>query len=235
MTITEWMRAVFTFLVIAAAVCAAGSAPAVAAQNGAVYVTRYVEVLPQSIDAATALLKTEATATHGDEGCVNVRALRETGQDNRFMLLELWRDQSALDSHNKAQHAQQFRDQLESLEVAPPDERVFAAFWFNPASNPISADAVWVIAHVDVMPPYADQGSAMLKAFGEASSKEPGNLRFVAMQQVGRTNHFTVGEVWSDRTSFDAHLAAAQTKEFRRKLNPMLGALYDQRLYRELD
>jgi hypothetical protein len=35
--------------------------------------------------------------------------------------------------------------------------------------------------------------------------------------------------------SFDAHPAAAQTKEFRRKLNPMLGALYDQRLYRELD
>ena len=75
----------------------------------------------------------------------------------------------------------------------------------------------------------------MLKELGEGGPKEPGNLRFVVAQQTGRQNHFTVSEIWADRTSFDAHLAAAQTRHFRDRLGPMLGALYDQRIYRAVE
>jgi len=62
------------------------------------------------------------------------------------------------------------------------------------------------------------------------SAKEPGNMRFVVAQQTGRPNHFTVSEIWAD-----AHRAAAQTRHFRDMLGPMLGALYDQRIYRAVE
>jgi quinol monooxygenase YgiN len=38
-------------------------------------------------------------------------------------------------------------------------------------------------------------------------------------------------EGWRDRKAFDASISAAHTKEFRQKLNPLEGALYDERLY----
>jgi quinol monooxygenase YgiN len=52
---------------------------------------------------------------------------------------------------------------------------------------------------------------------------------------VGRPNHFTLEEGWASHLAFDAHQAAAPTRQFRDKLTPMLGALYDQRIYRGLE
>lgn len=93
----------------------------------------------------------------------------------------------------------------------------------------------WVVTHVDVMPSYADEVSGMLKAQGEESIKEPGYLLFTVTQQAGRPNHFTVEEGWASRLAFDAHEATAPTRQFRDKISPMLGALYDQRLYQGLE
>ena len=165
----------------------------------------------------------------------DVQVLREIGRDNRFVVLESWKDQSAFEAHGKAPHAQQFRDRLGAIETAPPDERVLAGLWQSPTPKTPSAHSVWVVTHVDVMPPYMDEASAMLKELGESSAKEPGNTRFVMAQQTGRPNHFTVSEIWADRTSFDAHRAAAQTRHFRDRLGPMLGALYNQRIYRAVE
>jgi len=38
-------------------------------------------------------------------------------------------------------------------------------------------------------------------------------------------------EAWKDRNAFDAHGMAAHTRQFRDRLAPMSGALYDERLY----
>jgi quinol monooxygenase YgiN len=54
------------------------------------------------------------------------------------------------------------------------------------------------------------------------------------VHQKGRTNHFTVVEVWKDQKSNDAHELAAHTREFRGQLTPITGALYDQRWYKAL-
>jgi quinol monooxygenase YgiN len=60
----------------------------------------------------------------------------------------------------------------------------------------------------------------------------PGNLRFDVLLRVpGAGNHFTIVEGWRDRRAFDASLTAASTRDFRQKLTPLEGALYDQRLY----
>jgi quinol monooxygenase YgiN len=93
------------------------------------------------------------------------------------------------------------------------------------------AKAVVVLTHVDVPPPSKDECIGLLKQLTEMSRKDAGVLRFDVLQQDSRPNHFTVVEAWRDRKSHDAHIAAAHTREFRRKLTPMSGALYDERLY----
>ena len=73
-----------------------------------------------------------------------------------------------------------------------------------------------------------------LKALAAAARKDDGNLWFDVLQQDGRPNHFTLFEGWRDRKAFDASITAAHTKEFRQKLNPLEGALYDERLYQAI-
>ena len=72
------------------------------------------------------------------------------------------------------------------------------------------------------------------KAQAEAGRKDEGNLRFDVLQWEGHPNHFTLVEVWRDRKAFDASVAAAHTKDFRQKVTPLEGALYDERLYQVL-
>jgi quinol monooxygenase YgiN len=38
-------------------------------------------------------------------------------------------------------------------------------------------------------------------------------------------------EVWENHAAFDAHLAADHSKQFREKLQPMLGSPFDERLH----
>ena len=94
--------------------------------------------------------------------------------------------------------------------------------------------AVYVVTHVDVIPPRKDDGVAALKRLAEDARKDPGLVRFDVVQQVNRPNHFTVVEVWADRKAFDAHVMAPHTRQFRERLAPMNGALYDERLYTTL-
>ena len=45
----------------------------------------------------------------------------------------------------------------------------------------------------------------------------------------------TVVEVWRNPKAVDAHGMAAHTKQFREKLTPLSGSLYDERLYRVIN
>jgi quinol monooxygenase YgiN len=54
------------------------------------------------------------------------------------------------------------------------------------------------------------------------------------LQQANRGNHFSVLEAWTNRKALDGHAAAAHTRDFRAKLTPVAGALYDERIYKAL-
>jgi quinol monooxygenase YgiN len=41
-----------------------------------------------------------------------------------------------------------------------------------------------------------------------------------------------VVELWADPKVHEGHVMAGHTRQFREKLGPMVGALYDERLYR---
>jgi quinol monooxygenase YgiN len=57
----------------------------------------------------------------------------------------------------------------------------------------------------------------------------------VFQQNAPRTNHFTVFAVWNGETGFLSHQTQPHTRQFREALGPMLGAPYDERLYKPIE
>ena len=68
-------------------------------------------------------------------------------------------------------------------------------------------------------------------AFAADSRKDKGSVRFELLQDLSRKNHFSIVEVWESQAAFDIHLEAAHSKQFREKLQPMLGSPFDERLH----
>ena len=48
-------------------------------------------------------------------------------------------------------------------------------------------------------------------------------------------NHFFLYEVWKNEDAFNKHEANATTREFRTKIQPDLGAPFDQRAHSKLE
>jgi quinol monooxygenase YgiN len=93
------------------------------------------------------------------------------------------------------------------------------------------ADAVFVVSHVDLVPDAVTADTSALQQYAADTRKDPGALRVELLQQSDRGNHFTIVSVWASAAAFNAHLAAAHTKEFRAKIQPGLGSPFDERLH----
>ena len=92
-------------------------------------------------------------------------------------------------------------------------------------------DAVYVVSHVDLVPDALNADKSFLQQYVADSRKDPGALRIELLQQSDRGNHFTIVSVWTDKKAFDAHLAAAHTRDFRTKIAAGLGSPFDERLH----
>jgi quinol monooxygenase YgiN len=125
------------------------------------------------------------------------------------------------------------RDKLQALRNSPADDRFHSAFATGKLDTP--RGALYVVTHVDVVPPKREDAQAALKVLADANRGAEGNLRYEVLQQTNRLNHFTVVETWRSRQAFDANGMSAHQREFRDKLAQMTGALYDERLYESLD
>jgi quinol monooxygenase YgiN len=222
------------FTLFSAVVTFGSSAQTAPKIDGPVFVETYVEVLPNAVADGTALLRQYREALRGEGGNVRAELVKETGRPTRFVLLSAWSEQSALDAHASNSRAAQLRDKAGALLAAPFDERVHSAFAVG-ARESLRANAVIVASHVDVPPPMREKLEPMLRSLTDESRKESGNLRFEVHQQANRVNHFTVVEGWADQKSYEAHVAAPHARQFRQALGSMLGALYDERLYRPIE
>src|SRR5882672_3995285 len=149
----------------------------------------------------------------------------------QFVLLTAWKDQKAYEAHAAAASTREFRDRLQGLRNSPADDRFHNALSVGDLDGPRPARGVYVVTHVDVIPPRKDDAVGLLKSLGDASRRDDGNVRYEIVQQTNRPNHFTVIEIWASREALDAHGMAPHVREFRDKLQPMSGALYDERLY----
>ena len=176
------------------------------------------------------LLAGYRAASLKDEGLVRFDVATHIHRRSQFVILMVWKDQKAFEAHAATAHAKQFGEKLQPLFASPNDQRLHNVLTVAPAKD-VRPPAIYVVTHVDVPPPRKDEVIPLLKQLAAESRKEGGNLRFDVWQQTNRPNHFTVVEAWGDQNAFDSHVAAAHTKDFRAKLVPMTGALYDERLY----
>lgn len=221
---------------LTAAMLGAGAAPQVSAQpsgrESAVTLVTYVEALPSATSQAVELLTAYAEAGHRADGNLEFRALQRIGRPNHFVFLEAWADASALERHAGSPDAERFAAQLAPLLYSPPDRRIHSRLLTGPRRE-IGAGAVYVLTHVDVIPTGVGPVVDSLRTLADASRAEAGNLRFDVLV-TARRNHMTVIEVWQNADAQVAHLSAPHSRDFRAGLAGALGALYDERLYREL-
>ena len=68
----------------------------------------------------------------------------------------------------------------------------------------------------------------------EAGRAAPGNLRFDDVVQANRKNHFTVIEAWKSQADKNAWVSGKTARTFREELQPIGGALYDERDFKVL-
>jgi quinol monooxygenase YgiN len=204
------------------------------AQDRSTAVVSYIDVSSANVDAAKVLLTGYGRTSAGEAGNRAVKILQELGRPDRFAIVEIWTDKATADRHMAATKTVEFRDALRSLQVAPPDDRIGAGLASGDVLPAGSAEEVYVLTHVDVAPERSADSVRFLNAIAQASRRDEGNLAFEIIQQANRPNHFTFIEVWSGMKSLQAHATASHTVEFRNQLQPVEGALYDERLYREL-
>ena len=98
-----------------------------------------------------------------------------------------------------------------------------------------SPSPYYVITFVDLIPPNKDAGIALLKQYVDTTRKEPGNQTALALTQISRPNHLFLYEVWQNEDAFNKHEGNAATRDFRTKIQPDLGAPFDQRGHSKLE
>jgi quinol monooxygenase YgiN len=95
-----------------------------------------------------------------------------------------------------------------------------------------SPASLYVATFVDLMPQNIKPGTEAIKDYVAGTRKEPGVVRIEAIAQAGgRENHLIIFEVWKDQKAFDQHEASRNTRDYRARLVPLMGAPFDQRLH----
>jgi len=92
-------------------------------------------------------------------------------------------------------------------------------------------NAVYVVSYIDVAPAARGMATNLLRQLANASRKDEGNMRFDILQRTAPSNQFATVAVWKDQKAYDAHLAAAHSKEFREKIKPHLISAIDDRVH----
>jgi quinol monooxygenase YgiN len=208
------------------------------AQDATAYVVTYFETAPASSGKAIGLMKQLGAASRKEAGNLRFEVLQRVGQPDEFVILEAWKDKDAHAAHAAAGHTVQFRDKVGPLLRGPYDERPHLPLGVGAVQSPpdtaAAKSAVYVVTHVDIVPTSREVGIAMVKKLSEDGRNDKGNVRFEALTQASRTNHMTVVEIWPDRKTAAAHGTTDHKREFREKLMPMSGSLYDERFYKAL-
>ena len=203
--------------------------------NAPVYVVGYIDVLPSMKNAAISAFKQFRDSCRKEDGNLRCEVIQRLEQPNQFATLQIWKDKAAFDAHAANPAALAFREKLRPMLESPYDERVHGGPSVVPPQLAPAGRVTYVVTHVDVVPRFTSDAVALLTQFAEASRKEASNNRFEILQQDGRPNHFSVVEVWPNRKVFETRATTPTAVQFRNQLQPMLGALYDQRLYKVLD
>jgi quinol monooxygenase YgiN len=94
-------------------------------QAAHIVVVTHVDVAPNPKVAA--MLTELADASRKEPGSVRFDVVQHTMRANHFTVVEVWRDQKALDAHVASPHTRHYRDTLQPMTGSPLDERVYKA------------------------------------------------------------------------------------------------------------
>lgn len=224
-------RYVMAALVIVAGLLSLGQAALAQDAAQPVYIVTYMEVAPSSASEARQLILAYANEARKASGAVQVDALQRISDPGHFALIEQWQSQGAKQAFATTDPVTKFRAGLNPLQSAAYDERIHAALSVGP-STPASGDPVVILTHVDVVPTQVEPGTAKVKSFVEQGRSAKGNRRFDDVVQLTRKNHFTVIESWDSLADKNAWISTKTARAFREELQPISGALYDERAYK---
>ena len=197
----------------------------------AVYIVTYVEVAPNAAAEGRKLFLGYVKDARKASGAVQIDAVQRISDGGHFALIEQCQSLATKQAFAATEPVTKFRAALNPLQSAAYDERVHAALSVG-SSKPLSGDGIVVLTHVDVVPTQVEQGTAKVKAFVEDGRSAPGNLRFDDVVQANRKNHFTVIEAWNSAADKNSWISSKTARTFREELQPMSGALYDERAYK---
>jgi quinol monooxygenase YgiN len=219
-----------SFLAAVMAVAGLVSAGAARAQDAAqpVTIVTYTEVAPAKASEGRKLILGYAAEARKAKGALEITALQRISDPAHFALVERWQSPADKQAFAATDPVTKFRTGLDPLRSAAYDERIHADQAVGPA-KPTNGQSVVGLTHVDVIPTQLEPGTAKVKAFVEAGRAASGNLRFDDVVQANRKNHFTVIEAWKSQSDKNAWVSGKTARTFREELQPIGGALYDER------
>jgi quinol monooxygenase YgiN len=228
------MRQMTLALLCVAALVSRAELSLAQAADAARYAVAYVEIEPAAAARMVAAFRQYRDASRGETGYVRFELFEQAGRPAHYSIIETWSDQGALDAHQKAASATQFRNALQSIRLSGYDERPYKPLAVaTPAAGGPAALAV--VSHVDIGGGGQFDAPAVLRRLAEASRMERGCLRFDVVQHTVRANHFTVIELWDSQQALDRHAAAPHTKQYRDELQPATGSPLDERVYKPVE
>ena len=220
------------WLAVTSITIAAFYSPAAMAQNASFFTASYVEVGPVLTKVGALALRNYRDTARKEQSAAEIEVLQRIERSNQFVVLAAWADRAAYDAQAASENAKKLGEKLQTLLAAPIDARLNTGL--SVAVPKPGKDAVIAVTHLDVLPSGKDGTAAALEQLADESRKHAGNLQFDVWQQTEHPNHFTIVESWSNQGAFDLHQMQRETREFRAKIAPMLGALFDERLYKAL-
>src|SRR5262245_14149044 len=87
--------------------------------NSMLYVATYIDVQLNSTNQGVALLKRYREAVMSEKGSSAVDVVQEIGRPNRFVTIEIWKDDASFEAHEKAPQTAQFRNALKAIHTSP--------------------------------------------------------------------------------------------------------------------
>jgi quinol monooxygenase YgiN len=199
----------------------------------------YIEVETGAAAKAIELMKRYQQASRAEDDNLEHIVLQGIDRPNHFLIFEGWKTADAFSKHDQSVATIEFSNNLAPIRISPPDRHAVEPFSLAPASNLESAGRLYMIEHIDFLPPGRDAAPSLVTALAESSRKEPGAFRYDVFRQLARrNNHFQVVSSWASAADFEAHEMASSARRFRAETSLEKPAeranLYDQRLYKGL-
>jgi quinol monooxygenase YgiN len=91
------------------------------AQDSPVYLVTYIDFMPNEELSGASLLERYRGASRKEDGNLRLDVLHEIARPDHFAILEVWKDNAALEGHDKAASSLHFRERFNAIRSAPYD------------------------------------------------------------------------------------------------------------------